>query len=49
VDGEQIHTVIPLIAGDQCMGRGLRSAAVQRESVGDHVDEQLFHQGGQGG
>jgi hypothetical protein len=42
-DGEQITTVIPLIARDQCSRRHLEPTAVQREPVTNHVNEQLFH------
>jgi hypothetical protein len=42
-----VDVMVPLIGGEHCVERRLRSAAVRREPVGDHVHEQIFHQRGQ--
>ena len=39
--------VVPLVGGDQGIRCRLGAAAVHREPVGDHLEEQLFHHGEQ--
>jgi hypothetical protein len=42
-DGEEIDVVLPLVGGDQRPRRGLGSAAVHDEPIGDHVEQQPLH------
>jgi hypothetical protein len=42
LDGEQIHVVIPLVAGQQRIRGVLGAAAIRREPIGGHLGEQLL-------